>query len=178
MVRFVKNIWNEYPIPKEVSVWNEGTELADLIGFSLEELRSHLFLTAFLTAHSQVTHMPSNCRNIVSVRMAQGFQGNTFVKKTYDEASKTLYLRYFPAIVRYHKDITLDDLGTLSGDRLIFFKSYIQMKMASKEITVITSIKLDADNGEVNVDDLKEFLGRVEKTYLQLKDEIIIYSAS
>lgn len=50
--------------------------------------------------------------------------------------------------------------------------------MASKELVVITSVKLDADNGEVNTDNLSKFRDDCKLKYEELKPEILIYTNS
>lgn len=179
----LKRVWVEYPIPSSVSIWGPDaaydpahpTDLTNMIELCLDELQSDLEITASTTIYGNAWPMPAGCRNIVSVKLAQNFQGNKAVKKSYDSINNILNVRYFPAIVKYHRNVTLKDLDTLKGDLLIYFKAYLLWKMATKELVILSSIDLQADNGDVNLDALKAFADSCKDTYDELKPEILLY---
>lgn len=177
MSNFTKRIWLEYPIPESVSVWGSDplVSLDDLIKNCVDEVASDIQITESLLANSFSTQMPDTCVTIVSVKMQQEFQGNRFVKKTYDKETKMLYLRYFPSLVSYKRIITVADLETLVGDRLLYVKKYVLSKMAQYELNVLSSVKLEADNGQVDLDSLRDFMRKNEESVSKLKEDILMY---
>jgi hypothetical protein len=180
MGSFKKKVWVEYPIPSSVSIWgdidnSEESDLDVLIDTCVCDLQSDICITAVMRATANSNKMPDGCRDIVSVRLDQQFQGNTTVKKTYDSVNNILYLRYFPCIVKYRRNVLVADLDTLVGDMMIYVRAYVLWKMATKELVQITSVTLNADNGEVNTEVLKAFRDECKSKYEALKPEITLY---
>lgn len=184
MKEFLMNVWTEYPIPKSVSVWggipedDNEFDLNMLIKACLKELQSDIYVSETMVARSNINAMPEGTISIVSAQLQIPIQGNVYVKKTYMRGTNQLYLRYFPAVVNYRRKVRIEDIDDLEGDMLIYFKSYVLWKMSAKELVVITSVKLDADNGEVNTEDLVKFRDACKEKYEDLKPEILIYTNS
>lgn len=175
MDRFLQKVWLEYPIPSSVSIWGQIEDLKALVESVVDDLASDISVHESIKATGNSTVLPEGARDVISVKLDMPFQGNRQVKKTYDVATRTVWLRYFPAVIRYRRDFTVEDLDKAKGDILIYIKSYLFWKMADKELTIITSVKLDADNGEVNTDDLRSFLETNKARYENLKEGILLY---
>lgn len=182
MVSFLDKIWNEYPIPFGISIWSK-TEDADpvedlntLLEIATEELQSDLFVEESQHTTGMQTRLPDDTVVVTSCKLLQGFQGNRYVKFTYDETTHCVYLRYFPAIISYHRLLRRSDLETLRGDQLKFAKLYVLWKMSQKELIVLKSIKLDSDNGELNLEELEHFSSSCKEQFDKMKEEILIYA--
>lgn len=184
MKEFLRNLWTEYPIPKSVSVWGGIPEDDDefnldlLIKSCIKELQSDIYITDTMIARSNINQMPEDTISIVSAQLQIPIQGNAYVKKTYMKGTHQLYLRYFPAVVNFRRKVRVEDIEELEGDMFIYLKNYVLWKMAAKELVVITSVRLDADNGEVNTDELIKFRDACKGTYDTMKDGILIYTNS
>lgn len=171
-------LWLEYPIPPSVSIWGEegsDSDLNFLIRTCVKELQSDLPVVDFMTARSNVNKMPEDTIGILSCQFDLPTQGNAYVKKTYISATKTLYLRYFPCNVKFRRKLHVEDVDNLEGDRLVYFKYYVLLKMVTKELVQVTSVDLSVDTGDVNVEDLRKFQGLCEDKIKDLKEGILIY---
>lgn len=200
MIQFIQKVWLEYPIPFSVSIWGiaetnrlsrtgscsqprsmlnpaDDYTVSDLVSKSLKELRSDICINQSMNVTGLQTYMPAETRNIISVKLLPRFQGNRYVKYTYDQDSKVLNVRFYPATIRYSVNVTERNVDNLEGDMLIYLLNYVLWKMASKEHTQLTSVTLNADNGEVNLTSLAEFRDNCKKAYEDLKPEILIYSS-
>ena len=65
----------------------------------------------------------------------------------------------------------------MAGDQLVFALMYVLSKMAEKELAILRSVVLDADNGQVNLDALSDFASTCRSRYEELKESIFIYSS-
>lgn len=183
---FKVQLWNEYPIPRDVSIWGgdgiDSTPVGDLdslIETSVSDLASDILLNGSITCYSQANTMPEGTVSVISAKLSSpyNFQGNRYIKFNYDVDTLTLYLRYYPAFVTYKKELTVNDLNSLKGDRLIYVKSYIFWKMADKELAIMKSVNFSADNVTLEFSMLTDFRDRSRATYESLKPEILIYTS-
>lgn len=184
MCSFIEQIWAEYPVPKDISIW-EPTEdsepVADLnvlLNSCLKELSSDLFRTEHIPSTGMTTNLPDDLVSIICVKLMQPFQGNRQVKYTLDRSTNQIHLRYYPSIISYKRKLRFQDLNEMVGDELRYAKSYVLWKMANKELQVLKSVKLDADNGEFDLSELKEFANSCKEEYTELKKEILIYGGN
>lgn len=179
-------LWNEYPIPQDVSIWGgDGTDsvpvadLDSLIELSVNDLASDVLLNGSILCYNQSNVLPEGTISVISAKLSSpyNFQGNRYVKFNFDVESRTVYLRYYPALVSYKKELTVHDLALLKGDRLIYVKSYILWKMSDKELAIMKSVNFSADNVTLDFTMLSDFRDRNKATYEALKPEILIYTA-
>lgn len=124
------------------------------------------------------TYLPKDAIAVSSAKLNYPFQGNRFVKSTFNPVDKSVNLRYYPSIITYRRKIRTEDLITLSGDQLRFCKSYILWKMTTKELLILGSVDLKTENSSINLEVLKEFGRDAKKTYEELKPEILLYATS
>lgn len=180
---FLDELWVEYPVPQSVSVWyGDGVtkqpmaDINQLVSMCVNELASDILITCYASANSMSTVLDDDTVCVNSAKLLQGFQGNRIVKVTYDASTHTAYLRYFPSTITYLRKLHVADLDTLVGDRLRYFKFYILYKMSQKELQILSAIKLDTDNGEVNLDSLRSYSNDCITKFEALKPEILMYS--
>lgn len=180
---FINMLWAEYPIPSNFSIFGgDGltsfpvSDLDALVGSCVLELRSDVYVTDYCVLSGYATRLPDTAFAVVGAKLAFGFQGARSVKVTFDASTKMAYCRYYPANLTYRRLLDVDDLPKLQGDLLIYAKQYILWKMADKELTVLKSVTLDADNGQVNLDSLQAFRDATRQRYLDLKEGIFIYT--
>lgn len=182
MITFSDKIWNEYPIPQGISIWSKTDDadpvedLDKLLEIATDELKSDILIEEHCQTTGMQTRLPDDAVSVTSCKLMQGFQGNRYVKFTFDHYTHCVYLRYFPAIISYRRFLKREDLETLVGDQLKFAKLYILWKMSQKELQVLKAIKLDSDNGEINLDVLAEFSESCKGQFDKLKEEILIYA--
>lgn len=206
---FLNSLWVEYPIPKEVSIWSgssfsTGSEpvcsLSDLVVSCLQEISSDLFITEYLDVYGSSQLLPASTKSVVSAKLLSpyNFQGNRYVKFSYDPLTRQVYLRYYPARITYRRTLLLSDLpgfdesefpsfttpegvnvnvnnSPLSGDALIYVRSYIFMHMAEKELAVLKTVNFSADNATIDYGVLESFLSKKQALYDSMKPEILIY---
>lgn len=181
---FKDKLFATYPIPRSVSIW-EGdgvssfavSSLDDLISSCVDELRSDLYITEYVHCSSQSTSLPEDAFAVVNAKIDFQFQGNRSVRVDFDAASHRALIRYVPAVLTYRRYLRLSDLDTLAGDRLIYAKMYVLWQMAEKELTILRSVVLDADNGTVNLDALASFSDKCRDRYEEMKAEVFIYTS-
>lgn len=181
---FKDKLFATYPIPRSVSIW-EGdgvssfavSSLDDLISSCVDELRSDLYITEYVHCSSQSTSLPEDAFAVVNAKIDFQFQGNRSVRVDFDAASHRALIRYVPAVLTYRRYLRLSDLDTLAGDRLIYAKMYVLWQMAEKELTILRSVVLDADNGSVNLDALASFSDKCRARYEEMKAEVFIYTS-
>lgn len=183
-IAFKQKLFAEYPIPEYISIFGSDGQLslpiADLdllIASCVDELKSDIFVTDYLTMGGMTMAAPEGCVAVVNAKFSAMFQGNRSVPIDFDRAANQLLCRYVPARVTYRRYLRLSDLEGLVGDQLIYVKSYVLWKMAEKEVTVLQSVELNADNGSVNLSALASFGERARELYLAKKEDILIYSA-
>lgn len=176
-------LWSEYPIPEAISIWGgDGiatfpiSDLDTLIETCIDELASDLAITDYQVVNSMTAYLPSDTVGVVAARLNFGFQGNRNVKATYNPYNKTVNVRYYPAVVTFKRRLTVANVNKLRGDQLIYLKDYILYKMAEKELTTLGSVKLDADNGALDLAALQEFRDKHRDNYLERKQDILIYN--
>jgi hypothetical protein len=117
---FKEKLFTDYPIPLNISVWNNPlvSNLDQTIASAVDELSSDIQMVENTTISSWMTTMPEDTISITSIKMAQPFQGNRWVRKTYDKETRVLNCRYYPALVTYTRFFRVADLELLYGDRL------------------------------------------------------------
>ena len=187
MTSFQDKIVVEYPVPKKLSIWF-GDEvhtypLSDfnlLISTVVDEISSDIVMTEYIEAQGIATYMPKETVSIVCAQLSSNmpFQGNRMVKVTYDQSKKIAYCRYFPAIITYQRKLKVEDLESLTGDRLIYIKCYILWKMAEKELSILKTTNFQVDNGVIDFSVLETFRDKMYQRYIDLKSEILLYNSS
>lgn len=175
---FKDKVLIDYPLPIDVSIWGQCdlTNLDDLIEMAVEDLQSDLEVYETMQSQGLTTHLPVNCHAIVACWLQLPFQGNKYVKWTYDSAHQILFCRYVPAYIKYKRAIGVEDLDTLKGARSQYVKLYVLIKMLEKEISYITSIKLESDIGSIDVKGLDDKLEELKTKYDDMKLDIMMYS--
>lgn len=187
MEKFIRRLRIEYPIPEQLSIWGgDGVsthplvDIKSLIETSIDEVSSDILMTSYIEATGMSTRMPDNTVTVSSAVMSSGipFQGNRLVKVSYDAAKKIAFLRFYPATITYKRKLEVTDLDNLTGDRLLYIKSYILWKMADKELAVLKTVNLNVDNGTIDLSVLTEFRNDMKSRYESKKEDILIYSTS
>lgn len=181
MEKLIKSLFLEYPVPQVLSVWGAensliGVSLPQLIEITLDELSTDLELYETVQATGIQTQLPENTRAVTAVKLVMPFQGNRYVKWSFDTDTKVCMVRYIPAKITYKRPVEVKDLSTLKGSRLTYLKSAIFDRMATKEITYLTTVVLESDAGGINIDALREFRDEKRKIVESMKDDIMLYS--
>lgn len=183
-VSFKDKLWSQYVIPQTVSCWygddvttQAVSDLDVLIASCVDELRSDLYITDYMVLNSMTTHVDEDIFAVVNAKLTFPFQGNRSVRVELDRGAHQILCRYVPARVTYRRYLRLSDLDTLAGDQLVFALMYVLSKMAEKELAILRSVVLDADNGQVNLDALSDFASTCRSRYEELKESIFIYSS-
>lgn len=187
MLTFIEKLRVEYPIPSQLSIWG-GNEidttpvesLPALVESCVDELKSDILITAYQEATGMTTYLPPDTVCVVSATLSGQFpfQGNRYLKCTFDKSKCIAYLRYYPAVITYRRTLKIEDLEVLTGDELIYAKSYILSKMAKKELMILKTADMNVDNGVINLSTLESFSDEMQKKYTDLKPEILIYGSS
>ena len=153
--------------------------LDTLIEMCVSELASDIQITDYVSSNGMTTNMPEGTLTVLSAKLSTSFpfQGNRLVKHTYDKASNKTFLRYWPAVITYRRQMNVEDLENLTGDQLIYTKSYIFAKMAEKEINILKTVNMEVDNGTLNLEYLDKFRQTAYDRYQNLKESIFIYSS-
>lgn len=182
---FITSLWSEYPLPKPYSIWGGDSivnapvsSLDDLLDTCTQELASDILLLGFVEAAGMVTYLPEDAISVNYAMLSSTFpfQGNRLIKCTFDPVKHIAYLRFYPATISFYRKLRRSDLDVLSGDQLIYAKSYVLSKMATKELTILKSVNLQVDNGVIDLSVLSEFAQKMLDKYNALKPEILIYS--
>lgn len=184
MATFIQKLFIEYPIPKSLSCWGSlpGVEPVEdievLVDTVVDELASDVLIDGSIQASGMITQMPKGTITCTSAMLSSiyPFQGNRLVKVTYQQSSNTAYLRYYPAVINYRRRVTREDLETLAGDRLIYFKSYCLWKMAERELSILKTTNMQVDNGQIDFSVLETFRDKQHEYYTRIKEEILLYS--
>lgn len=176
-------LFAEYPIPYPLSVFGgDDIDTLPLVDFDVfvqtcvDELGSDLYITDYQKVNSMQAYLPSDTISVVGAKLDYPFQGNRWVKASYNRYNQTVNVRYYPATVTFRRRLTMETVDRLMGDFLIYFKSYTLAKMAEKELTMLGGVKLDADNGSVDLQSLENFRQKCWDRYIELKDAIHIYA--
>lgn len=185
MLNFIDKLFVEYPIPRQMSVWGSlpgvapVEDIEKLVNTVLDEIASDVLIDSYIEASGMITRMPPGTVTCTSAMLSSiyPFQGNRLVKVTYDASKNIAYLRWYPAIINYRRYITREDLDTIKGDRLIYFKSYSLWKMAERELSILkTGALTPTDNGQIDLSALEEFMNKQHNYYTNIKNEILLYS--
>lgn len=179
-MNFKDRLEHEYPVPFVASIFGDPT-LTDIEGFiemCLDDLQSDLEIYESIQATGLNTILPEGTRAVTSVKFNQEFQGNRFVKFTFDKERLMCSVRYTPCTITYKRAVKLEDLETLKGSRLQFIKAYILEKMLSKEISYLTAVNLETTEGSIDVAALEAARLKNETLYKEYKEDIMIYSGS
>lgn len=176
MERIISQLYLEYPVPKALSIWNSELEVGDLIELVVQDLDSDLEIYETTSAQGIYTQLPKNTRAVTAVKLLMPFQGNRYVKWSFDVDSKTCYVRYIPAKISYKRSVGLEDLKVMKGAVYVYIKSAVLEKMAAKEISYLQTVNLESDAGSINLDALEAFRGRQEEKHKEMKDDIMLYS--
>lgn len=178
-----ERLWQEYPVPEKLSVWGPNVQeeikhnLDKLCESVLDDLCSDLFVYESMRATGIQTQMPEDCVIVTSAKLEVGFQGNRYVKHTYDRHTKVCFLRYIPAIITYKRHVRLEDFGTqVKGARLDYFKAAVLEKMARTEIFENTAVKLETDAGSIDLEVLQKFKDEKHDLVNELKQDITLYA--
>lgn len=176
-----------------------------LIECCVDECATDLAILEYISATSMTTYMPEDTVTVSSAMLSSSmpFQGNRLTKATYDKAENKVYLKYFPANIAYYRKLRLEDLdptfkvnpktgeylrdprgrfiqdkpAQLQGDRLLYFMSYVMLKMVEKEISILKSVNLNVDNGNVDFTVLEDFKRDMKEKVETLKqDSILLYA--
>lgn len=184
---FADRLFIEYPVPKARTIWwGDGVETQPiedinvLIETSVKELGSDILITAFTEATGIATQLPDTSVSVVSAQLSSMFlfQGNRLLKHTFDSVKHVVYLRYYPATIKYKRRFQVSDLDQITGDELIYVKAYMLWKMAEKELSYLKSVTMTVDHGAIDLTVLESFRDKMEKRYTELKPEILIYNSA
>lgn len=185
-VTFRDRLFSEYPIPYPLSIWGgdliETFPLTDMNIFletCIDELGSDLYVTDYVYTGSMTVYLPSDTLSVIgAAKLDFPFQGNRYVKVTYNKYNQTANVRFYPATLTIRRKLTPQNLDKLSGDFLVYAKCYILAKMAEKELNVLSTVRLDADNGSLDFAGLERFRETQWNKYVTMKDDIHIYTSS
>lgn len=181
---FTQMLFIEYPVPRQLSCWGSRPgvppveDIDLLVETVIRELASDVQIIDYIEATGMITYMPEGTLSCTSAKLSSiyPFQGNRLVKVTYDASSRQAFLRYYPAVITYKRRMNVEDLDNLSGDRLIYFKSYCLWKMAEKELSILKTVNMNVDNGQIDFSVLEKFRDDQLNYYKEMKDQILIYS--
>lgn len=183
MEKFIERIWLEYPIPKEFSIWGgDGIntlpmkDLDKLIEMSVEDVATDIVIRGDKRALGMQTKLPDDTITVMYANMDFMFQGNRQVKVSYDSSTHIALLRYFPATIVYQRKMHLEDVPSLQGDRLIYFRSYVLWKMATTELSLLKTMSMNLDNATIDLQVLSDFADATKEKVDTLRDSILIYS--
>lgn len=160
---FKDGLWTMYPIPKQASIWyGNGIEvdpledLDVLISTCVEMLASDILCTDYIQTTGRITQLPSDTVACTpTAKLYYSFQGNRYVKVSYDNHNKQAMLRYYPATITFKRKLTVARLEKLQGDQLIYVYSFILAAMADKELNVLSALNLDSEAGKLDLSVLK-----------------------
>lgn len=187
MASFKDKLFSEYPIPRALSIYGGDGVMIDiledidsLIECCVDDMGSDVCVYDYAQVTGIATKMPKDCITVTSAMLSSQypFQGNRLVKVTYQKDSNTAFVNYYPATLTYIRPIRVSDLDTLTGDRLIYMKSYVLWKMSEKELSTLLATQMNVDNGVVNFSILESFRDKMYDRYLKLKEEILLYATA
>lgn len=181
---FIDRFWSQYPIPRAVSVFGgDGlttvplADLGVLVAACVEDLKSDLYVTDYVDMYSQVTQVGDDVFAVVNARLsAVSFMGNTSVKVQFDRSRHQLRCLYVPARATVRRYMHVEDIDSLVGSKLQYFTAYVNFKAALKELNILQSVSLEADNGSVNLQVIADFAERNRQQYESMREDIFIYT--
>lgn len=183
-MRFLDSLYNEYPIPRELSIWSGNMyggsvgSITALIEQCVEELASDVMVTAYINATGMTTQMPDDTLSISNVKLDFYFQGNRHVKFNYEPGSKQCFCRFYPSVICYRRKLRMSDLDSLQGDQLRFVRCYMLWKMAEKELIITSTLKLATDIGSIDTSALGAFKELQKAQFETMKPEIHLYTTT
>lgn len=178
-----QRLFTEYPIPEVLSIWGgDGVTTHPLVDFDvfletcLDELASDIAITDHCYMGGNTLQLPPDTLNVVGAKFDMPYQGNRAVKVTYNPHNQTVNCRFVPCTVTFRRKLTVKNVDKLQGNYLIYVKNYILAKMADKELVMLGTINLNADNGNIDLASLKEFRDDRRQAVENAKPEIMLYS--
>lgn len=176
-------IWAEYPIPRELSIWGgDGVSIFPLASFDtllatcISEINSDIYIKDYVRGVGIKTFLPADTIAVVSARMDYPFAGNRWVKFQFNPFDHSVVTRFPNVIYTIRRRLSLKNVDKLEGDRLIYFASYVRWKMADKELNMLGSVELDADNGKFSLAALEKFAAENQQRYNDMKQDILLYA--
>lgn len=183
--QFKSRIWLEYPVPREFSVWGGDLvhtlpleDLDALIEMCVEDVATDLVIRGYKHATGLATSMPADTVTVLYANLDFPFQGNRQVKASYDHSLKQAFLRQFPAVIVYQRKMHVEDIDSLQGDRLVYFRYYVMNKMATMELSYLKTMAMNLDNGNIDLGTLEKFAEKTEERVKELRESILIYAVS
>jgi hypothetical protein len=175
---FVDKLFLEYPLPKAISIWGDPNlaDINNLVELALDDLSHNLQIIETITVNTMRYTMPEGTKAILNVILELYSQGNGYVKWNYDKQLRLLYLRYFPSRVTYSRSVKLEEIDKIKGVRGQYVKAYILEKMAAKEISYLTSIKLNTEEGDIDLTALEDFRKKQEALYTDIGEDVLVYA--
>lgn len=176
-----EKVFQEYPIPEPLSIWAKdagvaGVNFDSLVQITLDDLFSDLEIYETVDATGLATQLPLSTRAVTAVKLMMPFQGNRYVKWSFDIDTKICMVRYIPAKITFKRAVTMDDLPNLKGDTGVYFKKTLLERMATKELSYLKTVDLSTDAGSINLDALEEFRNEVRAVVKEMKDGIMLMS--
>lgn len=179
MDKLVNRILLEYPIPKALSVWGTeslGLQVEDVIKSVVDDLSADLEVYETVNAAGIQTRLPDTTKVVTAVKLQMPFQGNRYVKFSFDVDTKICMVRYLPAKITYKREFTIEDLKEAKGPQYKYIKAEVLSRLADKELSYLLTVNLESDAGSINLDKLKEFKDKQDQLVEQLHEDIILYS--
>jgi hypothetical protein len=167
----------DYPLPIEASVWN-SLSLDSLLQSCLDDCNSDLELYDSVRVTTSPYVLPEGTRAVTNCKAEALMytQANQFVKHTFDKATRQVACRFLPARVTFKRDLKLEDLDTIRGSVLQYFKAYTVIKMLEKEISWLTAVKLESTTGSIDVEGLKAVKASLEDKFEKFRQDILFPS--
>lgn len=179
---FKEYFWSEYVYPQEVSIWgsssgSKGMSLDSLLRTSVEALKSDLYRTEWIEMGGMVQSCPEDVFAVVNARLSYvPIAGNTSVRVQLDRGLHQLRTLYFPCRARCRRYLRFSDLDSLVGAELQFMLNYVMWKASWKELSILRSVVLEADNGSTNLDALSSFSEACRAAYGSMREDIMMYT--
>ena len=179
--RLKERLFNEYPIPEALSIWREVDSASNcdidlLIQQVVDDLDVDIDIYESMDATGLYTQMPKGTRAITACKLKTQFQGNRYVKWNYDKIDNTCICMYIPAVIYYKRSITIEDLDTLKGAKFQYIKNECLIRMAKKEYSYLSVVKLGSDAGQIDTNVLTTFIADMGKKQDDMKKDIMLYS--
>lgn len=181
---FKDYLFLEYPIPQHLSIWEDTlydkavSSLDGLISLCVESLASDVMITESMTAYGMSNFLPKDTITVCNVKLDFRFQGNKYVKFSWNQSTKECFVRFYPAIITYRRKLRVEDLDTLQGDLLRYTLYFVLGKMAEKELTTLSTVKVNTDTATIDVSALQSFLADCKTKFEELKKGIHLYTVT
>lgn len=181
---FVDYLFLEYPIPRKLSIWQDTlydtavSSLDSLISLCVQSLASDIMITESMKAYGTSTYLPDDAVTVCNVKLDFMFQGNKYVKFNWNPGTKECFVRYYPAIITYRRKLKVSDLDNLQGDMLRYALYFVLSKMAEKELTVLSTVKVNTDTASIDTSALQSFMSDCKQKFEELKKGIHLYTVT